>query len=164
MNKLVAMKMNIDDEMQASLLLSSLLDSWETLVVTVSNSTPNGILTMESVKDGFLNKEARRKEKGESSSGVLVHEKQKRQEKPKRHGRSQSRKFHGFRGRSKSRKYIKCYHCNNVGHMRKECKILKKEQNDVKKENKETNEIATKGDIMIATNNGCVSLANQDSN
>ena len=45
-NKLVAMKMNIDDEMQASLLLSSLLDSWETLVVTVSNSTPNEILTM----------------------------------------------------------------------------------------------------------------------
>ena len=35
-NKLVAMKMNIDDEMQASLLLSSLPDSWETLVVIVS--------------------------------------------------------------------------------------------------------------------------------
>ena len=31
-NKLVVMKMNIDDEMQASILLSSLLDSWETLV------------------------------------------------------------------------------------------------------------------------------------
>ena len=57
------MKMNIDDEMQASLLLSSLLDSWEILVVTVSNSTPNGIPTMEIVKDGLLNKEARRKEK-----------------------------------------------------------------------------------------------------
>ena len=82
MNKLVAMKMNIDDEMQASLLLSSLPDSWETLVVTISNSTPNGILTMESVKDSLLNEEARRKEKGESSSRVLVHEKQERQEKP----------------------------------------------------------------------------------
>ena len=40
-NKLVAMKMNIDDEMQTSLLLSSLPNSWETLVVTVSNSTCN---------------------------------------------------------------------------------------------------------------------------
>ena len=76
MNKLVAMKMNIGDEMQVSLLLSSLLDSWETLDVTVSNSTPNGILTMESVKDSLINEEARRKEKGESSSGVLIHEKQ----------------------------------------------------------------------------------------
>ena len=74
-NKLVAMKMNIDDEMQAPLLLSSLHDSYETLVVTVSNSTPNGILTMESVKDSLLNEEARRKEKDESSFGVLVHEK-----------------------------------------------------------------------------------------
>ena len=80
-NKLVAMKMNIDDEMQESLLLRSLPNSWETLVVTVSNSTPNGILTMESVKNSLLNEEAIRKEKGESSFGVLVHEKQERQEK-----------------------------------------------------------------------------------
>ena len=89
-NKLVAMKMNIDNEMQASLLLSSLLDSWETLVITVSNSTPNGILTMASVNDSLLNEEARRKEKGESSSRVLVCEKQERQEKTFRCGRSQS--------------------------------------------------------------------------
>ena len=74
-NKLVAMKMNIDDEVQTSLLLSFLPDSWGTLVVTVSYSTPNGILTMENVKDSLLNEEARRKEKGESSFVVLVHEK-----------------------------------------------------------------------------------------
>ena len=55
MNKLVAMKMNINDQMQASLLLSSLCDSWEILVLIVSNSTPNEILTMESVKDNLLN-------------------------------------------------------------------------------------------------------------
>ena len=60
-NKLVAMKMNIDDEMQTSLLLSFLSNSWETLVVAVSNSTPNEILTMESVKDNLLNEGARRK-------------------------------------------------------------------------------------------------------
>ena len=77
-NKLVVMKMNIDDEMQASLLLSSLLDSWETLVVTVSNSTQNDIITMESVKDSLLNEETIRKEKYEYFFGVLVHEKQKR--------------------------------------------------------------------------------------
>ena len=74
-NKFVTMKMNIDDEMQSSILLSSLPNSWKTLVVTVSNSTPNGILTMESVKDSLLNEEAIRKEKGESSSEVLVHKK-----------------------------------------------------------------------------------------
>ena len=60
MNKLVSMKMDIDDEMQASL-LSSLPDSWETLVVIFSNSTLNGILNMESVKDSLLNEEAKSK-------------------------------------------------------------------------------------------------------
>ena len=75
MKILVSMKMNIYDEMQASLLLSSLPDSWETLVVTVSNSTPDGILIMENVKDSLLNEEGRRKEKCESSYGVLVYEK-----------------------------------------------------------------------------------------
>ena len=46
---------------------------------------------MESVKDNLLNGGARRKEKGESSSGVLVHEKQEKQEKLERRGKSQSR-------------------------------------------------------------------------
>ena len=81
-NKLVVMKMNIDDEMQTSLLLSSLLDSWETLIVTVRNSTQNEILTMESVKDSLLDEEAKRIEKSESSFGVFVNEKHERQEKP----------------------------------------------------------------------------------
>ena len=48
--------------------------------------------------------------------------------------------------------------------MRKECRIWKKEHNDVKKENKETNAIVAEGDIMIVTDDGCVSLATQDSN
>ena len=79
-------------------------------------------------------------------------------------GRSQSRNPHGCRGISKSSKYIKCYHCNKVGHMKKECRIWKNEQNEVKKENKETNTIADEGDIMIVTDDGCVSFATQDSN
>ena len=40
---------------------------------------------------------------------------------------------------------------------------LEKEQNDVKKENKETTAIAAEGDIMIVTDDGCVSLVTQDS-
>ena len=150
-NKLVVMKMNIDDEMQASLLLSSLPNSWKTLVVTISNSISNGILTMEIVKDSLLNEEAKRKEKNESFSGVLVTKKQKRHEKQERCGRSQRRNSHGSRGRSKSKKkkYIKCYHYNKPGHMKKECKILKREQNEWKKNNQETNTIVAEGDIVI---------------
>ena len=53
-------------------------------MVTISNSTPNNILNMESVKDSLLNEETRRKEKGKSSYEILVHEKQERQEKTRK--------------------------------------------------------------------------------
>ena len=43
--------------------------------------------------------------------------------------------------------------------MKKECRIWKKEQNEVKKENKETNTIAAEGHIMIVIDDGCFILA-----
>ena len=46
-NQLSAMKMVLDDELQALLLLSSLPDSWETLVVSLSNSTPHEKVSMD---------------------------------------------------------------------------------------------------------------------
>ena len=55
------MKMVIDDEMQASLLLCSLLDSWETFVVTISNFVPNGALCMELMRENLFNEETKRK-------------------------------------------------------------------------------------------------------
>ena len=48
--------------------------------------------------------------------------------------------------------------------MKKECKIWKNEHNEMNKENKETNIIATEGYIMIVTDDDCVSLVTQDSN
>ena len=39
-NQLATIDMKLDDELQALLLLSSLPESWDTLVVTLSNSTP----------------------------------------------------------------------------------------------------------------------------
>ena len=78
--------------------------------------------------------------------------------KQERHGRIQSRNSHGSRGRSKSKTNIKCYHYNKLGHMKKECKILKREQNEGKKNNQENNTIFAKGDIVIVCDDGFVSL------
>jgi hypothetical protein len=61
LNELSTMKLVLDDEVQALLMLSSLPDSWETLVVSLSNSAPNGVMTMGMVKDSMFNEEARRK-------------------------------------------------------------------------------------------------------
>jgi hypothetical protein len=67
-NQLSAMNINFEDEVQALLLMSSMPDSWNTLVVSVSNSAPDGKLALEMVKNSMLNKEARNKEKGDASS------------------------------------------------------------------------------------------------
>ena len=44
LNELSTMKLELDDEVQTLLLLSSLPDIWETLVVSLSNSGPNGVI------------------------------------------------------------------------------------------------------------------------
>ena len=48
-NQLANMKVNFDDELQALLLMSSLSESWETLVVSLSNSNANGTISLETV-------------------------------------------------------------------------------------------------------------------
>jgi hypothetical protein len=50
-NQLTRMNPMEEDELQALLLLSSLPDNWETLVVSLSNSTLNGVLQLSMVKD-----------------------------------------------------------------------------------------------------------------
>ena len=60
-NQLANMKVNFDDELQALLLMSSLSESWETLVVSLSNSNANGTISLETVRSSLLNEELRRK-------------------------------------------------------------------------------------------------------
>ena len=93
------MKLELDDEVQTLLLLSSLPDSWETLVVSLSNSTPNGVIIVNMVKDSMFNEEARRKELGISSNTkALV---------TKRWGRSKIKKPSSDDNRDKSRRKSK---------------------------------------------------------
>ena len=92
LNELSTMKLELDDEVQTLLLLSSLPNSWETLVVSLSNSTPNGVITVNMVKYNMFNEKARRKELGISSNTkALVTERQ---------------------GRSKSKKPSSDYNCD----------------------------------------------------
>ena len=59
--KLSGMNMSPDDELQALLLLSSLPESWDTLVVLLSNSAPEGKVSINMVTFALLNEEARKK-------------------------------------------------------------------------------------------------------
>lgn len=87
-NQLLNMGMALDDEIQALLLLTSLSDTWETLVVSLSNLASNGELAMDMVKESLLNEEFRRRERSLSSqNNVNVVEKQ-------HHGRSKGKNPH----------------------------------------------------------------------
>ena len=64
MNQTTALEVPLADEEFALLLLRSLPDSWETLVVTLGNAGPQGKhLSLEQVKSSLLNEEARWKDK-----------------------------------------------------------------------------------------------------
>lgn len=119
-NQLASVDLKFDDEIQALFLLSSLPDDWETLVVSLSNSAPDGRLTMNMVTDALFNEEARRTEMGTSSyegTQALVIDGR---------GRSQERaNGSSNRGRSSSkRRSFICYYCREEGHIRRNCPKL----------------------------------------
>ncbi|VFQ80312.1 unnamed protein product [Cuscuta campestris] len=134
-NQLAGMKMKLEDELQALLLLSSLPDSWDTLVVSLSNSAPEGKMTMEMVKASLLNEEARRKESGypsQSEANVIPESSRGRSKSRNPHHRDKSR------GRSESRKrdFI-CHYCQKPGHIERFCR---KKKRDMFRERKDKNE------------------------
>ena len=61
LNQLNSLRIVFDDEIQAFLLMSSMLDSWHNLVITISNATPKGKLCFEDVSNNLVNEEMHRK-------------------------------------------------------------------------------------------------------
>ena len=59
-NQLAAAKFPLDDAMQAILLMCTLPDSWENLVVTLSSSCQEENLSLQVVKTSIFNEESRR--------------------------------------------------------------------------------------------------------
>ena len=110
------MGIKFDNEVFALIVLASLLESWETLKISLTNSAPNGVVDMELVKSGILNEEMRRRSKGASStqSDILA---------VSFRGRSETRN-------SKSNHYanIECHYSKKKGHIKNFCRKLKNDQ------------------------------------
>ena len=66
-NQLASMNISLEDELQAHFLLNSFSESWETLIISLSNSAPNGVVSMEQVSASIQNEELRRRNAGTSS-------------------------------------------------------------------------------------------------
>ena len=93
--------MNFDDEVRALLILCSLLEDWNSLVMAVSNSVPSSsTLKFDDVVSVILSEEMRRKSIGETSGNALTMERRGRQ---KERGRSPGNCSKSKKGRSKSR-------------------------------------------------------------
>ncbi|KAL4561013.1 hypothetical protein LXL04_033173 [Taraxacum kok-saghyz] len=144
-NQLGAAEWVLKDEEQAILLLCSLPDNWETLVVTLSNSAPGGKVTMKMVTDALINEEARRKEAGTDQSYALVSEHKGRGDgRTRGRGRGRGRGRRGqsrgrYQDQGKSRERGKstntwfegyCNHCNHYGHKKSDCRKLLREQSE----------------------------------
>ncbi|GKF87885.1 hypothetical protein Tco_0258762, partial [Tanacetum coccineum] len=63
-NQLTGMGIKFEDDIQGLWLLGTLPDTWETFRTSLSNSAPDGVITMELAKGSILNKETRRKSQG----------------------------------------------------------------------------------------------------
>ncbi|GFZ09180.1 cytochrome P450, family 716, subfamily A, polypeptide 1 [Actinidia rufa] len=122
-NQLTSVDLQFDDEMQALLLLSSLPESWETLVVSLSNSAPNGKLTTSMVMDALFNEEARRREMGsidQSESQALVSEGSKEKRPRSRKGHHRGTRKGRWRSQARGRT-VRCFYCNQEGHIKRDC-------------------------------------------
>ena len=62
------------------------------------------------------------------------------------------------RGKSKSRGKIKCYHCGKIGHMKRNCKILKQGGDKSQKQEDDKNTAAT----TCTSDNEVTLLCNQE--
>ena len=85
-------------------------------------------------------------------------------------GRSKSRRLFGhnkLRGRSKSRGKIKCYHCGKIGHMKRNCKILKQGGDKSQEQEDDKNTVATTSTndnevTLLCNQEDCCHVAEQD--
>ena len=120
-NQLTKIEMKLDDELQVLLLLSSLPESWDTLVVTLSNSAPEGKLIMDTVADSLLNEEAKRKERGFSEANFVDN-------RGRNENRGRNKGHDKSRGRSKSHPKFVCYYCGKLDHKKSDCRYYKRDQ------------------------------------
>ena len=161
-NQMLGMGVKLDDEIIGLWLLATLPDSWETFRVSLINSAPNGVMTVELAKNGVLNEEVRRKTQGSSSqSEVLLTENRGRSKSKSEKGRDKSR------SKSRSRyKNLECHHCGKMGHIKKYCYKWKRENKgggdkQEKKDQDNTNRVATTtcDDLLVTYDENVINLA-----
>lgn len=71
-NQLASVKIILDDEIRAILLMCSMPNSWENLIVAMSTSTTTGTLKFDDLNISLMNEELRRKSIAENQGGEAL--------------------------------------------------------------------------------------------
>ena len=121
-NELFGTGAKFDEEEQATILLCSMSDSWDNLIMSLSHVWK---LDMDSVTASLLSEEMRKRSL-ESSSSASLSSASNSSALVSEEGRGRSRSKGHFkrdksRGKSKTKRDLKCYYCDKSGHMKKDC-------------------------------------------
>lgn len=152
-NQLESVGINFDDEIRALVLLSSLPESWNGLVVAVSNSSGSEKIKQEDVAGLILGEEARRRVSGEdtaSGSALRTEDRGRSANRGNNKNKNKGRAASKNRGRDKSRggdtKTEECFNCGQKGHWRRDCKAPAKQQNGKNQGGKNTAYVSDESD------------------
>lgn len=122
-NQLTKLDMKIDDKLRTLLLLSFLPESWDTLVVTLSNFSRDEKLAMDSVTNSLLNEESIWREQGFNNQfKANIVDSIRRSKNCERGGRRRPQV------RFKSCIRLSFYYCGKPDHKRPKCIFLKRDQ------------------------------------
>lgn len=165
-SQLAFVKITLDDEIRDILLMCSMPDSWENLIVASNTSAPAGTLNFDNVSSSLMNEELQRKSISKNQGGEALALSD--------HGRKiecDGRWHSKSRGRSKSSNgRIICHHCRKCGHIKNNCWIWKKEQKGQKEQkvtnnnNEETIVVASEGEVLttVSYEDACLYASNHD--
>ena len=129
MNQLISVDIKFDDEVCALMLLASLPNSWEPMRVAITNSLGNAALKFIDVRNSILAEEIRRKDAGEpstSNSALNVDNRGRNSDRNSNRGNGNRGKSRNGRSKSRNGRFVQCWNCGQTGHLKKNCKALKK--------------------------------------
>jgi hypothetical protein len=137
-NQLISVKVDVDDEVRALLILWSLPERWNGLVMAVSKSASgSNTLKFDDVVGVIVSEEMCRKSTSETLGNALNMENKGRQ---KDRGKGSGNRVNSRKGRSKSiLKKIECWNCGKKGHLKKDCRAPKKQRDGHEEKNQESN-------------------------